>query len=71
MAHTIRGFQEDKALLLVDDIAKKFGETIAVTRVMSLFVHYGIVSDYTYWKAIERVVNKLGYDYDEIFEVAP
>lgn len=70
MSHTIRGFQEDKALLLADDIAKKTGESIAVTRIHALMVTHGIVSDPTYWARVEKVLNDLGFDYDEIFEVA-
>ncbi|AWY06413.1 hypothetical protein SEA_TANDEM_84 [Microbacterium phage Tandem] len=69
MSHTIRGFQEDKALLVSDAIAKKVGDQVSVERVHSLLVKRGIVSDMTYWRRIESVLADLGYDYDEVFEV--
>lgn len=68
--HTIRGFQEDKALLLVETIAKKTGDSIDAGRVHYLMMKHGIVSDITYWRKVEDVLSDLGYDYDEILEVA-
>lgn len=70
MSHTIRGFQEDKAVLLVDAIQKYDPTTLAtVERVHALFVKHGVVSDHTHWIKINDVLDDLGYDYDEIFEV--
>lgn len=70
MAETIRGFQEDKAVLLVEAIRKYDPKTlVSVERVHYLMVKHGIVSDLTHWGRIERVLDDLGYDYDEIFEV--
>lgn len=70
MSHTIKGFQEDKAVLLVDTIMKYDPTTLArVERVLSLFVKHSIFNDFTYWKNVEKVLADLGYDYDEIFEV--
>lgn len=70
MSHTIRGFQEDKSLLLVDAIAQKTGESISVTRVHYLMMKHGIVNDRTHWDRVEKVLADLGFDYDEVFEVA-
>lgn len=70
MSSTIRGFQEDKALLLADTIAKKTGDNVPVIRIQSLMVKHGIVSDLTHWRRIDEVLHDLGYDYDEVFEVA-
>ena len=70
MSHTIKGFQQDKAVLLVDTITNYEPTTLAtVERVLYLFTKHGIVSDYTYWARVEKVLADLGYDYDEIFEV--
>lgn len=70
MAETIRGFQEDKALLLVEAIRKYDPSTLATAeRAISLFVKHGIVNDFTHWSRVELVLADLGYDYDEIFEV--
>ena len=70
MAHTIRGFQADKAVLLADKILDKTGETISVDRIIRVFQTYGVVSDYTYWRKLPNVLDALGFDYDEIEEVA-
>ena len=71
MAHTIRGFQTDQALLLADEIQKKTAESISVERIERTFQTYGVVSDYTYWRKLPLVLQALGFDYDEIVEVAP
>lgn len=72
MSQTIRGFQEDQAILLQDQITKELGDstTSSVERIVTLFVKHGVVSDYTLWKKIDEVLQDLGIDYDEIFEVA-
>lgn len=70
MSSTIRGFQEDKAVLLVEAIRDKMSEIVSVERVHALMVKHGIVSDRTHWERVELVLADLGYDYDEIFEVA-
>lgn len=72
MSHTIRGFQDDQALLLQERIEKKLGDSTmsSVERILSLFVKHGVVSEYTLWKNIAEVLKDLGIDYDEIYEVA-
>lgn len=70
MSSTIRGFQQDKAVLLVEAIRDKMSEIVSVERVHALMVKHGIVSDRTHWERVEHVLADLGYDYDEIFEVA-
>lgn len=71
MAHTIKGFQEDQAVLLADKIQVKTGESLSVDRIMTVLQDQGVVSDHTYWQKLPRVLAKLGFDYDEIEEVAP
>lgn len=71
MSNTIRGFQLDHATILVDRINEKFpADTVSIERVDSLMVKHGIVNDTTHWRKVELVLADLGYDYDEIFEVA-
>ena len=67
----IQDYQMDAALLLADDIAKATGEHIAVERIAALMVHHGVVSDFTWWKKQDEIVTALGYDFDEIWMVAP
>lgn len=71
MAHTIKRFQEDQAVLLVDKIKTKTGEDRSVDVVVRVLQTYGVVSDYTYWRKLPSVLDALGFDYDEIEEVAP
>lgn len=71
MAHTIKGFQDDKTLLLADKILAKTGESVGVTRIYSALQNNGVVSEYTYWRKLPDVLKSLGFDYDEIEEVAP
>lgn len=71
MAQTIKGFQEDQAVLLVDKIKTKTGEDRSVDVVVRVLQTYGVVSDYTYWRKLPSVLDALGFDYDEIEEVAP
>lgn len=66
----INNFQLDQAILLQDQIQKKTGEYVAVTRIVSLYVKHGVVSDYTLWAKSDEVLSDLGFAYDEIFEVA-
>lgn len=70
MSSTIRAFQTDKAHHLVGMIEGYDPKTLATDlRVKSLIIKHGIVSEFTYWERVEHVLNDLGYDYDEIFEV--
>lgn len=71
MSHTIRGFQADQAVLLADKIMAKTGSDIDVDRIVTVLQTYGVVSDYTYWRKLPNVLDALGFDYDEIEEVAP
>ena len=71
MAHTIKGFQEDQAVLIVERIEQKMGDKLDVDRVVRVLQTYGVVSDHTYWRKLPSVLGALGYDYDEIEEVAP
>jgi len=71
MAHTIRSFQGDKAVLLAEKIENKTGEFIEASRIETVLQTYGVVSDYTYWRRLPNVLEALGFDYDEIEEVAP
>lgn len=71
MSHTIRGFQEDQAVLLADKIEKKTGEKVAPSYIQSIIQRVGIVSDHTYWLKLPHLLSELGFDYDEIEEVAP
>lgn len=70
MAHTIRGFQDDQAVLLSDKIYAKTGEAVSIDRIIRTLQTYGVVSDYTYWRNLPNVLYALGFDYDEIEEVA-
>lgn len=70
-ANAISNYQMDTALILSDDIAKATGEHISVERIVTLLVHNGVVSDYTWWKNQDKVVRALGFDFDMIWEVAP
>lgn len=69
MSHTIQGFQADRAVDLIERIAQETGNEVSTLRVHSLMVKHGVVSERTYWAKVENVLNDLGYDYDEIFEV--
>lgn len=71
MSHTIKGFQEDQAVLIVERVEEKMGDKLDVDRVVRVLQTYGVVSDYTYWRKLPSVLDALGYDYDEIEEVAP
>lgn len=71
MSHTIKGFQEDQAVILVDKIKAKTGEDRSVDVVVRVLQTHGVVSDYTYWRKLPSVLEALGFDYDEIEEVAP
>lgn len=71
MAHTIKGFQEDQAVLLADKIHSKIGVEIIVDRIVRSFQTHGVVSDYTLWRKLPIVLEGFGIDYDEIEEVAP
>ncbi|QDH48092.1 hypothetical protein SEA_DEJAVU_85 [Microbacterium Phage DejaVu] len=71
MSHTIKGFQEDQAVLLADKILAKTGESIHVDRVLRQIQNHGVVSEYTYWRKLPDVLDGLGFDYDEIEEVSP
>lgn len=68
---TIKGFQEDRTLDLADLILAKTGESVGVIRIEAVLKTYGVVSDYTYWRKLPSVLDALGFDYDEIVEVAP
>ena len=70
MTTSITAFQAVKASHLVERLEGFDPNTLATAlRVESLIVKHGIVSEFTYWERVERVLNDLGYDYDEIFEV--
>lgn len=71
MTHTIRGFQEDQALLLADKIMAKIGEDIDVDRIVRSLQTHGVVNDRTFWRKLPIVLSGFGIDYDEIEEVAP
>lgn len=71
MPHTIKGFREDQAVILVDKIKAKTGEDRSVDVVVRVLQTYGVFSDYTYWRKLPSVLDALGFDYDEIEEVAP
>lgn len=72
MSHTIRSFQEDRAILLQDEIAHKLGGSTSSTveRIVSLFVKHGVVSEFSLWNKMDEVLKDLGIDYDEIHEVS-
>lgn len=63
-------FQMGRAILLQEQINTRMNCHIAVERIKSLFVKHGIVGDYTLWEREDRVLKDLGYEYDEIWEVA-
>ena len=70
MTTSITAFQAVKASHLVGMLEVFDPNTLATAlRVESLIVKHGIVSEFTYWERVENVLNDLGYDYDEIFEV--
>lgn len=71
MSQTIKGFQEDQAVLLADKILAKTSEVRSPDVIVRVFQTYGVVSDYTYWRKLPSVLDALGFDYDEIEEVAP
>lgn len=71
MAHTIRGFQEDMAAMLSEQIFNKTGEDISVERVQNVLWGLGVVNDHTYWRHLPTALNDLGFDYDEVIDVAP
>ncbi|QYC54208.1 hypothetical protein SEA_WELCOME_91 [Microbacterium phage Welcome] len=71
MAHTIKGFQIDRAETLSQEIDIKINEFIAVDRIVTALQTYGVVNDHTYWRKLPQVLEAFGIDYDEIVEVAP
>lgn len=70
MSHTIKGFQEDQALLLVDKIKTKIDVDIDVNRIIRSLQTHGVVNDHTLWRKLPIVLEGFGIDYDEIEEVA-
>lgn len=69
MSHAIKGFQHDKALELADRIAHETGSSVDTARIESVLQKHGVVGYLTSWQKMDAVLNDLGYDYDEIFEV--
>jgi len=67
---TIAGFQVDKAEKLSDEIILKTNEDVAVLRILSALQANGVVNESTYWRKLPDVLDTLGFDYDEIVEVA-
>lgn len=69
MSHTIKGFQEDKAVLLAEEISKVTGEYTSAERVATVLQTHGVVNDFTYWRKLPTVLDAFGVDYDEIVDV--
>lgn len=67
---TIRGFQEDQAIILSDQIRAKVNEDVSPDYIAAVMQRVGVVNEYTLHTRLDRVLDDLGFDYDEIVEVA-
>lgn len=67
---TIRGFQEDQAIILSDQIRAKVNEDVSPDYIAAVMQRVGVVNECTLHTRLDRVLDDLGFDYDEIVEVA-
>lgn len=63
-------YRIDLALKVQDRIEAATGKVAPLPDILNALASWNVTSDYTFWTVEENVYMSLGFDYDEIREVA-